>query len=123
VDITQNPGVGGATSSTSTTAGSTGNSTVVSSGAGGAAQSNPTVSATVAGSTIAAVPSGATSSSGGFKLANGQAAQKLNVQFATLTDASSCTGEFSFRIKMTFNSKYFLQRVPMHASVALLRSV
>lgn len=90
VDITQNPGVSGTTSST-ITAGNTGNSTVVSSGAGGVAQSNPTASATMAGSTIAAVPSGTTSSSGGFKLANGQAAQKLNAQFATLTAASSCT--------------------------------
>jgi hypothetical protein len=85
VDITQNPGVGGATSS-----GTTGGSTPSS---GSAAQ--VAASPTVAASPIAAAPSATPSSSGGFKLTNGQNAQKLNAQFATLTAASSCTGKFA----------------------------
>jgi hypothetical protein len=85
VDITQNPGVGGATSS-----GTTGGSTPSS---GSAAQ--VAASPTVAASPIAAAPSVTPSSSGGFKLTNGQNAQKLNAQFATLTAASSCTGKFA----------------------------
>lgn len=94
VDITQNPGVSGTTSST----GATGNSTVVtpSSGSNGATKSTATTSPSVAGSAIAAVSSTTSPSGGGFRLTNGQNAQKLNAQFATLTADSSCTGELVF---------------------------
>ncbi|OJA18445.1 hypothetical protein AZE42_05810 [Rhizopogon vesiculosus] len=92
VDLTQNPGVGGATSTPSTTGGSTGNS-IVNTPSSGATSSTPSAAvAAVAASPVGAVPSTTPASGGGgFKLSNGQSAQKLNAQFATLTAASSCT--------------------------------
>jgi len=109
VDITQNPGVGGATSSNGNTGGSAGTST--------------TTSPIVAASPAAAASSAGSSGSGGFKLANGQEAQKLNAQFATLTATSSCTSKLAFLTGSQFYLEYFLQVVPTHASVAHLLNV
>jgi hypothetical protein len=98
VDLTQNPGVGGTTASNDTTGGSNSTSTVATHSptpSSGSLNSNcgedPTESTTMAASNAAA--SAVFSSTGGnFKLANGQNAQKLNAQFATLTATSPCTG-------------------------------
>ncbi|KAG0694588.1 hypothetical protein DFH29DRAFT_859506 [Suillus ampliporus] len=103
VDITQNPGVGGTTGSNTTTGGSTNTSTVAtpsttpSSGSldpdceEDPTESTSTASPTMPATTVATTPSATPSSSGNFKLTNGQNAQKLNAQFATLTANSSCT--------------------------------
>jgi hypothetical protein len=65
--------------------------------------------------------------SGGFQLANGQAAQQLNAQFTTLTPNSSCTGMYlcsSTKYNTTFNFSLFLtQPVKTLASMAILPNV
>ncbi|KAG2125026.1 hypothetical protein DEU56DRAFT_825949 [Suillus clintonianus] len=104
VDITQNPGVGGTTVSSSTTSGSNSTSIATPSATPSSTSSDSdceedptdsmtTVSPTMSATSAAAVAPSATSSSASanFKLANGQNAQKLNAQFATLTASSSCT--------------------------------
>ncbi|KAG1732485.1 hypothetical protein EDB19DRAFT_1831308 [Suillus lakei] len=94
VDITQNPGVGGTTGSMSTTGGSNSTSMVAtpSSGSSNSGDGVPITSPTMSATSAAAAPSATSSStSGNFKLTNGQNAQKLNAQFATLTANSSCT--------------------------------
>ena len=78
-DITQDPGVGGG---------------------GGAAAPPPAATSAAPPVTTAAAAAAATTSPAaapatsttGFALSNGQDAQKLNAQFATLTASSSCTG-------------------------------
>ncbi|KAG1728159.1 uncharacterized protein EDB91DRAFT_866006 [Suillus paluster] len=100
VDITQSPGVGGTTSSDTTTGGSNSTSTVATPSATPSGSSDtdceedPTESTSTASLTMPATAvSAATPSatSGNFKLTNGQNAQKLNAQFATLTATSPCT--------------------------------
>lgn len=104
VDLTQNPGVGGTTASNKTTGGSNSTSTVAtsstipSSGSSSDSdceedptESTPTASPTMAASIAAVASAMPSSTSGNFKLANGQDAQKLNAQFATLTATSLCT--------------------------------
>ncbi|KAG2346733.1 hypothetical protein BDR05DRAFT_906286 [Suillus weaverae] len=115
VDLTQNPGVGGTTTSKNTTSGSNSTSTVATpsaipsssssnSGCGeDPAESTPTASPTMAASSAAAASSATPSStSGNFKLANGQNAQKLNAQFATLTTTSLCTEDTNACINGAF---------------------
>ncbi|KAH7926423.1 hypothetical protein BV22DRAFT_1032919 [Leucogyrophana mollusca] len=112
VTLTQNPGVG--SSSNSTSSGSSSNSTSSASGSSTATSSassstststtdssddcdgdddepSGTSSSAPTGSSTSAAPSASASSSGSFLLSNGQAAQKLNSQFASLTSSSSCT--------------------------------
>lgn len=98
VDLTQNPGVGGTTASSDTTGGSNSTSTVTtpsatpSSGSSDSdCEEDPTESTPTASPTMATTSAAAASTSGNFKLANGQNAQKLNAQFATLTATSLCT--------------------------------
>lgn len=110
VDITQNPGTG-------TTTGTTGNNTA---SATAAASSSAVASATTAAASatesvdssscvvvtvdeptssavattsaaVAAASATSSSSSSSFLLSNGQSAQKLNAQFASLTANTSCT--------------------------------
>ncbi|KIK94993.1 hypothetical protein PAXRUDRAFT_827437 [Paxillus rubicundulus Ve08.2h10] len=109
VDIAQNPGVGGTSNPTSgktstpnisatptttiSSAPPTGTTDPDEDGDGDCEDETtsapPTVTLTP---TAAAVPSSSpSSSSNSFSLSNGQAAQKLNAQFATLTSTSSCT--------------------------------
>ncbi|KIJ20625.1 hypothetical protein PAXINDRAFT_165529 [Paxillus involutus ATCC 200175] len=109
VDTTQNPGVGGTSNSTtgsnSTPTISATPTTIASAPPTGTTYPSdededgdcedettsapPTATLTP---TAAAVPSSSpSSSSNSFSLSNGQAAQKLNAQFATLTATSSCT--------------------------------
>ncbi|KAH7913039.1 hypothetical protein BJ138DRAFT_694464 [Hygrophoropsis aurantiaca] len=125
VTLTQNPGVGGSSNSstgtsgtnTTTSSGSTasspsGSSTATSSAAsststssadssddcddGDSGSSAPPSSAPT-GFSASAAPSASASSSGSssggssFLLSNGQAAQKLNAQFATMSTSSTCT--------------------------------
>lgn len=103
VDLTQNPGVGGTTASNNTTGGSNSTLTVTIPSATPSSdssnsnceedptESTPTASPTMAAANAAAVSATPSSTSGNFKLANGQNAQKLNAQFAALTATSSCT--------------------------------
>jgi hypothetical protein len=102
VDLTQNPDVGGTTASNDT-GGSNGTSTVatpsatLSSGSSDSdcgedpTESTPTASLAMAASSASAASATPSSTSGNFKLANGQNAQKLNAQFATLSVTSPCT--------------------------------
>jgi len=87
VDITTNPNApgtaGGAAPPASTT------SAVVA--APPAATSVAPPAASSAAAPPAATPAAGGSDKGGFQLANGQAAQKLNAKFATLSASSSCT--------------------------------
>ncbi|KAJ3866988.1 hypothetical protein EV359DRAFT_35435 [Lentinula novae-zelandiae] len=99
--ITQNPGTpSGSTASGST--GSTASSASVPAAASSAASSSASTSdndgaGAAAGasasstSTAGTTTSSSTSSSSGFALSNGQAAQALNAQFASLTASSTCT--------------------------------
>ena len=82
VDITQNPGPGGAVST---------RPVLVGSPSGSVKTSTPAISK----SSPTSAPSVPTPQAGGFKLQNGEDAQKLNAQFATLTENSSCTGRSS----------------------------
>lgn len=103
VDLTQNPGVGGTTASNDTTSGSNGTTTVATPSATPSSDSSdsdcgedpsepmPTASLAMAASSPAAASATPSSTSGNFKLANGQNAQKLNAQFAALTVTSPCT--------------------------------
>ncbi|KAF8636409.1 hypothetical protein AX17_003591 [Amanita inopinata Kibby_2008] len=96
VDITQNPGVGSASSTGGSVSAGTGPSSA--SGANSGSSVTPTPSSPpVAASSTAAPPANTpastptASSSGNFKLQNGLNAQKQNAKFATLTAGSSCT--------------------------------
>ncbi|KAG1864851.1 hypothetical protein F4604DRAFT_1012960 [Suillus subluteus] len=103
VDLTQNPGVGGTTASNNTTGGSNSTSTVTTPSATPSSdssnsdceedptESTPTASPTMAADSAAAASATPSSTNGNFKLTNGQNAQKLNAQFATLTATSLCT--------------------------------
>lgn len=103
VDLTQNPGVSGTSASNDTTGGSNTTSTVTTSSATPSSDSSNsdcgedstgsmlTASPTMAASSAAALSATPSSTGGNFKLANGQNAQKLNAQFATLTATSTCT--------------------------------
>ena len=57
-----------------------------------AASSTPAPVSSMSSYSNTSMPAAAAPATGGFKLANGQAAQKLNAQFATLTPDSACTG-------------------------------
>ncbi|KAG2142902.1 uncharacterized protein EDB93DRAFT_598676 [Suillus bovinus] len=100
VDLTQNPGVGGTAASNATTGGSNSTSTVDTPSSGSSdsdcgedsTESTPTPSPTAAASSAVSGSAMPSSTSGNFKLTNGQDAQKLNAQFATLTATSLCTG-------------------------------
>jgi len=83
VDLTQNPGVGGASGSAPTPQTSAKPKKTKS------ATSKSTPSAAVAAVTPVST-SPAQSSSGGFKLQNGKDAQALNAKFASLTPDSAC---------------------------------
>lgn len=108
VDITQNPGTGTTSTNTGSNAASataTGTASAVSASASatgddgddtddnscGAASATGGEAIATSVATSAAASSTASTSSSGFKLSNGQAAQKLNAQFASLTAGSSCT--------------------------------
>ncbi|KIM62460.1 hypothetical protein SCLCIDRAFT_1215043 [Scleroderma citrinum Foug A] len=98
VSITQNPGVGGSSAAANGSA-STGSSVgkpaamppqtpanvAQNPGVGGGSMAPSSVSKP------AAIPSPTPASSGSFLLSNGQAAQQLNAQFASLTSSSPCT--------------------------------
>ncbi|KAJ4470091.1 hypothetical protein J3R30DRAFT_1224087 [Lentinula aciculospora] len=101
--ITQNPGTpsssGSASASDGTTASSasaapvassSGTSTSDNAGAGAAAGASVS-SDSSSTSTAATTSSSSSSSSSSFALSNGQAAQALNAQFASLSPSSSCT--------------------------------
>ncbi|KAI0915233.1 hypothetical protein AcV5_005400 [Taiwanofungus camphoratus] len=111
VDITQNPGVGstgtgaGNNTASGVASGTSSASATVSASASepsatedscddgedGAATSSVAITTSAASpSTSASAPTSSSSSSGGFLLQNGQDAQKLNGQFASLTNSSSC---------------------------------
>jgi len=116
VDLTQDPGVAGSNSTTSTgaTGISTGSATASSASSieapssaastptaassaaptdscdGGDSDDDTTEIATATASASTAASSATGTSSGGFQLQNGQAAQALNAQFQSLTANSSC---------------------------------
>ena len=63
----------------------------------------------------------ASSATSGFQLANGQAAQKLNAYFATLTPNSACTGmSLCSSNQLNISPLSFLQRVKTLASTTAL---
>ena len=63
----------------------------------------------------------ASSATSGFRLANGQAAQKLNAYFATLTPNSACTGMYlCSSTNSIFHLSFFTQRVKTLASTTTL---
>jgi hypothetical protein len=112
VDLTQDPGVpGGAASSSPASPASSASPASPASAyptSSTPSSSTPTAASSVAACTplpyptvavtVTAAPQAASAysasapSATGFALANGQAAQKLNAQFATLTEDSPCTG-------------------------------
>ncbi|KAF8909379.1 hypothetical protein CPB84DRAFT_1765989 [Gymnopilus junonius] len=79
-DLTTNPGIGGSGAASAAEPATT-----------SVAQQAATTKATPATSPAPAPAATVASSSGDFHLANGQAAQKLNAQFASLTADSPCT--------------------------------
>jgi len=99
VDVTTNPGTPGsssssASSSSNNAAGSSAAAPAPSSSSDDGSDSDdstPAPSSAAAPAPADSTPAASSSGSGGFKEANGEAAQKLNAQFATLTADSSCT--------------------------------
>lgn len=90
-DITTNPNAPGGSAASASAPPANSSSAAASSPAAPATNSVPAPipSAASPPANVAAAPA-----AGGFQLANGQAAQKLNAQFATLTANSSCTGMY-----------------------------
>ncbi|KAH7885810.1 hypothetical protein F5I97DRAFT_1875615 [Phlebopus sp. FC_14] len=99
VDLTQDPGVSGS----NTTSGSSPTSTISASTALPTSTSDPSTEDPedycdddddedpTPTTTLSSMPSASANASSSFLLSNGQAAQQLNAQFASLTATSSCT--------------------------------
>ncbi|KAJ6607517.1 hypothetical protein B0H10DRAFT_2166790 [Mycena sp. CBHHK59/15] len=92
VDLTQDPGVSSSDSnSTNGIAASSVASAAPETTTSASVVSPPAATPAITASSVAAAASTSAASTLGFQLQNGQAAQKLNAQFQTLTINSSCT--------------------------------